>query len=423
MAEPTEPDGDPRDPSVLGDQQRAYDEMRSRCPVAHSDFLGWSLFAHRDVVAAARDTGTFSSATKRRAIPNGMDPTPSTPPIDIPAVTEVWRRGSVVASPGCSTCRAGVRPERRPVGLRGSRLRLRRGPLDEHRRHRRRPPRRPSSPPRCTSASRHAASRTSPTRCCRPCASASAATTKEGLGATGPAVATRDRSDAFVFFGATGDLAFKQIFPALLGLIRDEDFDLPIIGVARSGDLDALRERARQSLGGYGCHRRRGDQRAHRRACATSRARTTTSRRSMRLRRELGDARHPLHYLAIPPGLFGEVIANLEASGCAEGARVILEKPFGRDLASAMALNETIHAGLRRAGHLPHRPLPRQGAGPEPALLPIRQLVPRAALEPQPRRQCPDHHGRGVRRRRARGVLRPGGRDPRRRSRTTSSRS
>ena len=98
MAEPTEPDGDPRDPSVLGDQQRAYDEMRSRCPVAHSDFLGWSLFAHRDVVAAARDTGTFSSATKRRAIPNGMDPTPSTPPIDIPSVTEVWRRGSVVAS-------------------------------------------------------------------------------------------------------------------------------------------------------------------------------------------------------------------------------------------------------------------------------------------------------------------------------------
>ncbi|HEY8869993.1 MAG TPA: hypothetical protein VIM30_11485 [Candidatus Limnocylindrales bacterium] len=55
-------------------------------------------------------------------------------------------------------------------------------------------------------------------------------------------------SDAFVFFGATGDLAFKQIFPALLGLIRDEGFDLPIIGVARSGDLDTLRERARQSL-------------------------------------------------------------------------------------------------------------------------------------------------------------------------------
>jgi cytochrome P450 len=74
MAEPTRSDWDPRDPSVLSDQQRAYDEMRSRCPVANSDFLGWSLFAHRDVVEAVRDTGTFSSATKRRAIPNGMDP-------------------------------------------------------------------------------------------------------------------------------------------------------------------------------------------------------------------------------------------------------------------------------------------------------------------------------------------------------------
>jgi cytochrome P450 len=74
MTERTEPDWDPRDPSVLSDQRRAYDEMRARCPVAHSDFLGWSLFAHRDVLEAVRDTVTFSSATKRRAIPNGMDP-------------------------------------------------------------------------------------------------------------------------------------------------------------------------------------------------------------------------------------------------------------------------------------------------------------------------------------------------------------
>src|SRR5450759_432253 len=74
MAEPTRPDWDPRDPSVLGDQQRAYDEMRARCPVAHSDFLGWSLFAHHDVVAAVRDMATIRSATKRPAIPNGMDP-------------------------------------------------------------------------------------------------------------------------------------------------------------------------------------------------------------------------------------------------------------------------------------------------------------------------------------------------------------
>jgi len=74
MTERTVPDWDPRDPSVLSDQRQAYDEMRAHCPVAHSDFLGWSLFAHRDVVEAVRDAATFSSATKRRAILNGMDP-------------------------------------------------------------------------------------------------------------------------------------------------------------------------------------------------------------------------------------------------------------------------------------------------------------------------------------------------------------
>ncbi len=74
MSERTEPDWNPRDPSVLGDQRQTYDEMRDRCPVAHSDFLGWSLFAYRDVVEAVRDPATFTSTTKRRAIPNGMDP-------------------------------------------------------------------------------------------------------------------------------------------------------------------------------------------------------------------------------------------------------------------------------------------------------------------------------------------------------------
>ena len=66
MTERTGPDWDPRDPSVLSDQRRAYDEMRARCPVAHSDFLGWSLFAHRDVVEAVRDTVAFSRPTPGR---------------------------------------------------------------------------------------------------------------------------------------------------------------------------------------------------------------------------------------------------------------------------------------------------------------------------------------------------------------------
>jgi glucose-6-phosphate 1-dehydrogenase len=150
------------------------------------------------------------------------------------------------------------------------------------------------------------------------------------------------RSDAFVFFGATGDLAFKQIFPALLGLIRDEGFDLPVIGVARSGDLDALRERARQSLAAAGI--------VDTAAIDNLTARLRYVKGSdddletfHALRRELGEARHALHYLAVPPALFGEVVTNLAASGCAAGARVILEKPFGRDLASAVALNATVH--------------------------------------------------------------------------------
>jgi glucose-6-phosphate 1-dehydrogenase len=157
-----------------------------------------------------------------------------------------------------------------------------------------------------------------------------------------PAVRSDRRSDAVVFFGATGDLAFKQIFPALAGLVRDEGLDLPIVGVARSGDLGSLRERARQSLQAHGFT-----------DAAATRALTDHLRYVKgsdddietfhALRRELGEARHPLHYLAVPPALFGEVVANLEASGCAAGARIIVEKPFGRDLVSAVALNDTIH--------------------------------------------------------------------------------
>src|ERR1035437_8744609 len=159
---------------------------------------------------------------------------------------------------------------------------------------------------------------------------------------TKPQMRQVDRSDAFVFFGATGDLAYKQIFPALAGLIRDEGFDLPIIGVARSGDLESLRDRGRQSLASHGFN----DEAATR--TLTERLRYVKGSDDdietfHALRRELGPARHPLHYLAIPPLLFGTVVDNLQASGCADGARVIVEKPFGRDLASAMTLNDTVH--------------------------------------------------------------------------------
>jgi glucose-6-phosphate 1-dehydrogenase len=150
-------------------------------------------------------------------------------------------------------------------------------------------------------------------------------------------------ADAFVFFGATGDLAYKKIFPALQALVRAGRLDVPVIGVARSGwDLETLRKRAHESIEAQG---------------AVDEAAFAALRRQLRyidgdyndaatytkLRAELGDARRPLHYLAIPPSLFGAVVRGLGAADCARGARVVVEKPFGRDLASARALNATLH--------------------------------------------------------------------------------
>ncbi|MDQ3187912.1 MAG: glucose-6-phosphate dehydrogenase [Pseudomonadota bacterium] len=154
---------------------------------------------------------------------------------------------------------------------------------------------------------------------------------------------TLPSSDAFVFFGATGDLALKKIFPALQAMIRQGELDMPIIGIARAGwSLDKLRERARDSLqknGGV-------DPVAFRKLSAQLRYLegdyndpTTYDR----LRQTLGRATRPLHYLAIPPSMFGTVVQGLANAGCAKNARVIVEKPFGRDLASAQALNRTLH--------------------------------------------------------------------------------
>ncbi|HXA65475.1 MAG TPA: hypothetical protein VNV82_09995, partial [Bryobacteraceae bacterium] len=150
-------------------------------------------------------------------------------------------------------------------------------------------------------------------------------------------------SDAFVFFGATGDLAYKQIFPSLQDLIRDEGFNVPIIGVAKAGwNLDQLKARAKESLEEHGgleqgpfeklvslLHYVDGDY---------ADAATFTE-----LRKQLGDAKAPLHYLAVPPSLFGTVAEGLAKSGCADNARVVIEKPFGHNLPTAQALNRTLH--------------------------------------------------------------------------------
>jgi glucose-6-phosphate 1-dehydrogenase len=151
------------------------------------------------------------------------------------------------------------------------------------------------------------------------------------------------RSDALVFFGATGDLAYKQIFPALEGLIRDEGFDLPIIGVAKAGwNLDQLKARAKDSLEKHGGI----DQAAFEKLLGLLRyvdGDYNDLNTFTQLRQQLGQAQRPLHYLAIPPSLFAVVAENLAKSGCATNARVVVEKPFGRDLQSAQELSRTLH--------------------------------------------------------------------------------
>ncbi|HEX4807037.1 MAG TPA: glucose-6-phosphate dehydrogenase [Conexibacter sp.] len=160
----------------------------------------------------------------------------------------------------------------------------------------------------------------------------------------GPAGGRRaTASDALVFFGATGDLAYKQIFPALQSLIRHGKLDVPIVGVAKSGwGIEQLRDRARRSLEEHGGV----DEEAFSKLVAQLRyidGDYGDPATFDALRRELGDARRPLHYLAIPPSLFDDVVEQLGRSGCApDGARVVVEKPFGRDLASARELNRTL---------------------------------------------------------------------------------
>ncbi len=152
------------------------------------------------------------------------------------------------------------------------------------------------------------------------------------------------RSDALVFFGATGDLAYKQIFPALHAMACRGHLEFPVIGVAKSGwTLDQLRARAKESVEKHG-----GGVNDQAFARLLERLRyidgdyqdpTTYTQ----LLKAMNGAKYPAHYLAIPPSLFATVIENLGRSGCARNGRVIIEKPFGHDLPSAQELNATLH--------------------------------------------------------------------------------
>ena len=149
-------------------------------------------------------------------------------------------------------------------------------------------------------------------------------------------------SDALVFFGATGDLAYKKIFPSLQAMLKRGHLNVPVIGVAKAGwNLDQLKARARDSLEKHGGL----DPAAFEKLSGLLRyvdGDYGDAATFQAIRKELGTAQRPAHYLAIPPSLFGLVVQQLSKSGCTQGARVIVEKPFGRDLASADALNKIL---------------------------------------------------------------------------------
>jgi len=153
------------------------------------------------------------------------------------------------------------------------------------------------------------------------------------------------RSDALVLFGATGDLAHKKIFPSLYAMTKRGHLDVPVIGVASEDwDVDQLREHARygiQQFGGGVDDSAAFDKLAALMTYVSGDYREDAT--FTKLRAELARSRFPAHYLAIPPSLFPTVVRGLGSSGCAGGGRVIVEKPFGRDLASAESLNQALH--------------------------------------------------------------------------------
>jgi len=152
-----------------------------------------------------------------------------------------------------------------------------------------------------------------------------------------------EHSDALVLFGATGDLAYQQIFPALQAMERRGNLNVPVIGVARPPwTQEQLLARVTESLTANGGLDPDAFGRLAKRLSYVA-GDYQDPETFTRLRQALGSARHPLFYLAIPPSLFGAVASSLHRSGSADGARVVVEKPFGRDLASAEVLNATLH--------------------------------------------------------------------------------
>jgi glucose-6-phosphate 1-dehydrogenase len=153
---------------------------------------------------------------------------------------------------------------------------------------------------------------------------------------------TNNHSDSLVFFGATGDLAYKKIFPALQAMAKRGHLNEPVIGVAKAGwNLDQFKSRARDSVEQHGGL----DSAAFGKLSSLLRyvdGDYQSPATFKAIREQLGSAQRPARYLAIPPTLFGLVVEQLDKSGCNQGARVIVEKPFGRNLGSAKDLNRIL---------------------------------------------------------------------------------
>src|SRR4030095_6347786 len=180
-----------------------------------------------------------------------------------------------------------------------------------------------------------------PTSCSPRCATSAAGTWKNPPSEED--IMNVPHSDALVFFGATGDLAHKKIFPSLQAMIKRGHLHVPVIGVAKAGwNIDQLRARARDSVEKHGGG---VEPAAFDKLCSLLRyvdGDYKDAATFQTIRKELGSAERPAHYLAIPPALFGLVVEQLTKARCTSGARVIVEKPFGHDLMSAQELNRIL---------------------------------------------------------------------------------